>query len=58
LVLSPPGIIPLHYPVAVALSPSGSLMVQEHVSGRVSILQAQGFQPGYSKVYLPLVIKQ
>ncbi|MBN2391580.1 MAG: hypothetical protein JXR84_12720 [Anaerolineae bacterium] len=58
LVLSPPGVIPLHYPVAVALSPSGSLMVQEHVSGRVSILQAQGFQPEYSRVYLPLVVKQ
>ena len=52
LVLSPAGVIPLHYPVAVALSPSGRVIVQEHVSGRVSILWAQG-----TGVYLPLVLK-
>jgi hypothetical protein len=58
LVLSPAGVMPLHYPVAVALSPSGRVMVQEHVSGRVSILRAQNLQPEHAQVYLPLVIKQ
>ncbi len=52
LVLSPAGVIPLHFPVAVALSPSGKVMVQEHVSGRVSILRVQSMG-----VYLPLVSK-
>jgi len=58
LVLSPAYIIPLHYPVAVTLSPSGKVMVQEHVSGRVSILRTQNLHPGQSKTYLPLVIHQ
>ena len=49
LVQSPEGTIPLHHPVAVALMPSGQLMVQEHVSGRVSILSWR------YQVYLPLV---
>jgi hypothetical protein len=49
LVQSPEGIIPLHHPVAVALTPSGRIMVQEHVSGRVSILSRQ------YQVYLPSV---
>ena len=49
LVQSPEGIIPLHHPVAVALMPSGRLMVQEHVSGRVAILSRR------DQVYLPLL---
>jgi hypothetical protein len=52
LVLSPPGIIPLHYPVAVALSPAGNVIVQEHVSSRASILRAES-----AWVYLPLISK-
>jgi hypothetical protein len=49
LVQSPEGTVPLHHPVSVALMPSGQIMVQEYVSGRVSIL-SQLYQ-----VYLPLV---
>jgi hypothetical protein len=49
LVQSPEGTIPLHHPVAVALTPSGQIMVQEHVSGRVSIVSR------LYQVYLPLV---
>jgi len=55
-VLSPAYLIPLHYPVAATLSPSGRVMVQEHVSGRISILRTQNLHPGQSKIYLPLVI--
>lgn len=58
LVLSPAGVIPLHYPVAVALSPLNRVMVQEHVSGRVSILRVPSPQPEHTQVYLPLVSKQ
>jgi hypothetical protein len=49
LVESPEGIIPLYHPVAVALMPSGSIVVQEHVSGRVAILSRR------HQVNLPLV---
>jgi hypothetical protein len=49
LVQTPEGIIPLYHPVAVALMPSGRIVVQEHVSGRVSILSR------HYQVYLPLV---
>jgi hypothetical protein len=57
LVLSPDNVIPLHHPVAVAISPSGKIMVQEHISGRVAILQTQSLQPGSSPSYLPLILK-
>jgi hypothetical protein len=57
LVLSPNNVIPLHHPVAVALSPSGKIMVQEHISGRVAILQMQSLQPGSAQSYLPIIIK-
>jgi hypothetical protein len=49
LVQSPEGTVPLHHPVSVALMPSRQIMVQEHVSGRVSILSQ------IHQVYLPLV---
>ena len=50
MVRSPHNVVPLHTPITVALSPSGKIMVQEHVTGRVSILLSNRFQ-----VYLPLV---
>jgi hypothetical protein len=51
MVQSPEGIIPLHHPVATALMPSGRIVVQEYVSGRVSILSM------HDRVYLPLVVR-
>jgi hypothetical protein len=50
LVQSPEGTIPLHHPVAVDLMPSGRIMAQEYVSGRVSVLSR------LYQVYLPLVV--
>jgi hypothetical protein len=55
LVPSPEGVVPLLHPVAVALSPSGRVLVQEHVSGRVTMLQAQSLQSGDYQAYLPLI---
>lgn len=48
-VQSPDGVVPLYHPISLALTPAGRLMVQEHVSGRVSILSR------LHQVYLPLV---
>jgi hypothetical protein len=50
MVKSPDGVTPLYHPVALALAPSGRLMVQEHVTGRVSILS------NLQQVYLPLLM--
>jgi len=52
LVQSPEGVMPLYHPIAVALTPSGRIMVQEHMSGRVSILSMAS-----QWLYLPLVGK-
>jgi hypothetical protein len=49
LVQSPEGVVPLFHPIAIAATPSGQLMVQEHVSGRISILS------GLYMVYLPMI---
>lgn len=57
MVQSPEGVIPLHHPLAVALTPSGKVMVQENVSGRVAILQPQSLQTGPNQIYLPVVTK-
>ena len=56
MVQSPAGVVPLHHPIAAALSPSGKVLVQEHDSGRVSILVPVP-QPGQDRVYLPLLYK-
>ena len=56
MVLSPDGVIPLDHPVAAALSPLGRVLVQEHTSGRVSILRPSP-QPEQPEVYLPLIWK-
>jgi hypothetical protein len=55
MVQSPDGVVPLYHSISVALTPSGRLMVQEHVSGRVSILSQQPHQIYPSQIYLPLV---
>jgi hypothetical protein len=52
LVQSPEEVTPLYHPITVALTPSGRIMVQEHMSGRVSILSMISQQ-----IYLPLVGK-
>jgi hypothetical protein len=52
LVQSPPGIVPLYRPASVARAPSGRLMVQEGISGRVSILSEAIHQ-----IYLPTILK-
>jgi hypothetical protein len=49
MVQSPDGVVPVYHPVALALTPSNKLFVQEHVTGRVSILS------GANRAYLPLV---
>jgi len=36
-VQSPPGIVPLYAPIGMAITPSGAIVVQEYVTGRVSI---------------------
>jgi hypothetical protein len=38
VVQSPEGVVPLYHPIALGLAPSGKLVVQEHVPGRISIL--------------------
>jgi hypothetical protein len=54
LVKSPLNVTPLYHPVAVALAPSGRVMVQESVTGRLSILIEADLR---QRVYLPLVIR-
>ncbi|MBU1878429.1 MAG: hypothetical protein KJ734_05720, partial [Chloroflexi bacterium] len=49
MVLAPAGVVPLYLPIAVALTPSGKVVVQEHMTGRVSVLVES------RQVYLPLV---
>lgn len=44
-VQSPPGLVPLYCPVAVARLPSGRLAVQEGLSGRVSLLEVLPVPP-------------
>jgi len=42
-VLSPEGVVPLHHPVSVGrVSSSGEIVMQEGMSGRVSILSEWG----------------
>ena len=48
LVQSPPGVVPLFRPIALVRAPSGRLLVQEYVTGRVSFLveeQARSYLP-------------
>jgi DNA-binding beta-propeller fold protein YncE len=47
-VQSPSGVVPLYHPVAMAVTPSGNIVVQEHVTGRVSIFSK------LEAVFLPL----
>ena len=51
MVQSPEGVTPLYHPVAMGLTPSGQVVVQEHVTGRVSIFKVE------RDVYLPLVLR-
>jgi len=51
MVQSPEGVVPLYHPVSMAMTPSGKLVVQEHVTGRVSIFSVE------RRNYLPLVLR-
>jgi hypothetical protein len=51
MVQSPEGVVPLYEPVALDLTPSGRVVVQENVTGRVSILSVQ------RQVYFPVIIR-
>ena len=51
MVQSPEGVTPLYHPVAMSLTPSGRLVVQEHVTGRVAIFKME------RRSYLPLVLR-
>jgi hypothetical protein len=53
LVQSPEGIVPLYNPVVIARAPSGKIIVQEGVSGQVSVLAETGQL--YNHIYLPIV---
>jgi hypothetical protein len=51
MVQSPEGVYPLYHPVALGLSPSGRVVVQEHVTGRVAIFKVE------RQVTLPLILR-
>jgi len=50
-VQSPEGVVPLYHPVTLALTPSGTMVVQEHVTGRVSVFRM------LESVFLPLIVE-
>jgi hypothetical protein len=51
VVQSPEGVVPLYHPIALALTPGRRLVVQEHVTGRVSVFVLE------EKQFLPFTMK-